>query len=371
MSTVLEDSPPFKTLFGHASVRDEKGEEMHKSKGNAIWFDDAAEKMGVDVMRWLYLRNNPVLNVNFGYHVADKVRREFHLPLYNIYRFFVTYANFNQWLPKKTSPKILSPLDKWILTRLSQSAIVSTKAMNNFNPFTATLALSQFINDLSVWYVRRSRERVMPPIKDKKDENACLNTLHSVLTILSRLLAPFIPFLSEEIFKNLTFNKSVHLTDWPIFKPLKTTDRKLLEDMELARKICELGHAQRKIKKIKVRQPLSRIKCQTPVPKLDREVLRLIKDELNVKEVEWTTRRAKEPRVSLKTQITPELAQEGQAREIVRQIQSLRKKSKCKINQKIVVTLPHWPKKFENYIKQRTLTLEIKKGKSLKLSLHE
>jgi isoleucyl-tRNA synthetase len=368
MSTVLEGKPPFKTLFGYALVRDEKGEEMHKSKGNALWFNDAAEKMGVDVMRWLYLRNNPTINVNFGYQVADKTRQRFHLPLYNIYRFFVTYANFHDFNPQKTLPKNLSLLDKWALARLSQTGISVTQSLDRFNPQTAAEALDLFVTDLSAWYVRRSRDRVMPPIRDEKDKNACLTTLHSILLNLSQLLAPFIPFLSENIHENLTFGHSVHLTKWPSFLPLKIGDKNLLKDMDFARKICELGHAQRKLKKIKVRQPLPKIQCTTSVTKPTKEILQLIKDELNVKDVVWKTKKGKQSIVRLSTKITPELEQEGQAREIIRQIQDLRKKSKYKTDQKIAVTLPDWPKKFEEDIKQKTLALKIKRGKKITIS---
>jgi isoleucyl-tRNA synthetase len=371
MSTVLEDTPPFKTLLGYALVRDEKGEEMHKSKGNAIWFEEAAKTMGVDVLRWLYLKNNPALNVNLGYHVADKTRREFHLPLYNLYRFFVIWANFHRWPPKKTSPKNLSILDQWVLIRLSQTGLKTTRYLDNYNFSAAAEALGQFVTDLSLWYVRRSRERVMPPITNHADKEACLVTLHSVLMILCRLLAPFIPFLSEEIYENLSFGHSVHTTAWPRFPSPPKADENLLETMEIVRKICELGHAQRKLKKIKVRQPLLKIKCLAPTTKPPEEFVNLIKDELNVKDVEWKVNKTKLLKATLSLRITSPLKREGQARELVRQIQDARKKSKFEVNQKIIVTLPHWPSEFEDYIKGKTLAAKIKKGEKLSISLHE
>ena len=109
MSTALENRPPFKTVLGHAMVRDEHGEEMHKSKGNAIWFEDAADNMGVDVMRWLFMRQAPASNMNFGYGAADEVRRSFFLTLWNTYAFFVTYANIDGWTPKTDSSSVTAP----------------------------------------------------------------------------------------------------------------------------------------------------------------------------------------------------------------------------------------------------------------------
>ncbi|HNP89524.1 MAG TPA: class I tRNA ligase family protein, partial [Candidatus Woesebacteria bacterium] len=157
MATVLENEAPFKNVLAYALVRDEKGEEMHKSKGNAIWFDDAAEKMGVDVMRWMYVLQNPEANLNFGFQVADEVRRRFHLMIWNVYNFFVTYANIaeTQNLNFKTNNenlKLKSVLDKWIISKLNGLIKIVTEALDKYDPFLASHAIEEFVvNDLSAW----------------------------------------------------------------------------------------------------------------------------------------------------------------------------------------------------------------------------
>ena len=274
MATVLEETNPFKTLFGYALARDEKGEEMHKSKGNAIDFSEAAEKMGVDVMRWMYVTQNPQINLNFGYHAADEVRRRFHLMLWNIYNFFITYANIDGWKPQHTTYNISGKarsrsagqhttiLDRWIVSLLNQLVCDVTKYLEDFDAVSASRAIESFVNDLSTWYVRRSRDRVGPTAENGDDKNACHQTLYEVLVTLMKLLAPFTPFLAEEIYKNLTDDppageagESVHLADWPKFDE-NLIDKKLEEEMKVARETVELAHAKRKEEMIKVRQPL-------------------------------------------------------------------------------------------------------------------
>ncbi len=368
MSTVLEDKEPFKILLGYASVRDEKGEEMHKSKGNAIEFNEAAEKMGVDVMRWMYLSQNPRLNLNFGFRAGDEVRRRFHLLLWNIYNFFVTYANLDHWKPRIEFKKKPTNLDLWILTRLDETMIVVTGSLDDYDPQTATLAIEDFVQDLSTWYVRRSRDRVGPTAKNKEDKDLTYSTLYTVLVVLSQALAPFTPFLAEEIYQNLTGEESVHLSDWPEVKTRKVLDQKLLNQMALVRDICELGHAARKKEGIKVRQPLRKARCKIEKGKLDKALAQLVKEELNVKEVELL--KGEETEVKLDTKMTPELQAEGEARELVRQIQSLRKEAGFRLDQSIVVSLPKIPQSGSliDYLKRKTLAKKIISGKKLKIS---
>ena len=180
MAAVLEDSLPAKNVFTYALMRDENGEEMHKSKGNAIWFEEAAEKMGVDVMRWTFSRHNPASNLNFGYKTGDEVRRQFIIPLWNIYSFFTTYANLDNWTPSDcvipselrfedesnqnayTSWKLpkdegFSELDRWILSELNQLISKMTENLESWQLPYAAEGVEQFVEDLSNWYVRRSR----------------------------------------------------------------------------------------------------------------------------------------------------------------------------------------------------------------------
>src|SRR5829696_4320520 len=165
MSTVLRREAPFKTIFGYATLFGEDGRAMHKSWGNSIEFDEAAERMGCDVMRWMYTSARPEDNILFGWHAADEARREL-LVLWNVYAFFVTYAG----------------------ARLA-----------DYDALGATRALRMFIDDLSTWYLRRSRDR-MRASAEPADRDAAFATLHAALVTLARTMAPLLPFLSESMY---------------------------------------------------------------------------------------------------------------------------------------------------------------------------
>ncbi|MEK7127420.1 MAG: class I tRNA ligase family protein, partial [Patescibacteria group bacterium] len=261
---------------------------------------------------------------------------------WNIYSFFVTYANLNEW--KKVESKDV--LDKWILERLNGLTSVVTESLNKFDAYTASRELENFVNDFSTWYIRRSRDRMTAEF---------FSTCYEVLVTLCKLLAPFTPFIAEEMYKNLTDEESVHLTDWPKSKKM-TID--LIEQMQLVRTICEQGHAQRKLNNLKVRQPLQKIIIDKDLP-LD--LLQLIKDELNIKEV------VKGDKIELDIKLTPELEAEGKARDLVRDIQDARKAAGTALDEKVVVELPEWPVEFETYIKEKTLAKELVKGEVLKI----
>ena len=293
MATVIDNSPPFKTCFGYATLLGEDGREMHKSWGNAIEFNEAADRMGVDVMRWLYCRQKPEKDLLFGYGKADEVRRQFLLPLWNAYVFFVTYANIDGWTPTASNqpPATGNQLDRWILARLNQVVAKVTERLDDYDAYGATLAVEPFIDDLTNWYLRRSRRRFWKSEQDE-DKNAAYSTLYHVLTTLCRLLAPFIPFVTETMYQNLVRSvnpdapESVHHTDWPE-ADLALVDEELLERMALVRQVVALGHAARNSANIKLRQPLGRalLHLEEGAELLDEELLGLIRDELNVKQV--------------------------------------------------------------------------------------
>ena len=162
MSTVLEDAEPFRTVFSYALMRDESGEEMHKSRGNAIWFEDAADRMGVDTMRWLYARQNPAANLNFGYGAADEARRRVLIPLWNVYSFFLTYAiidGYDPAGPAAPPPERRSELDRWVLSELAELIEGVRSALDGYRPDDAARRIEAFVDRLSNWYVRRSRRR--------------------------------------------------------------------------------------------------------------------------------------------------------------------------------------------------------------------
>jgi len=266
MSTILERKAPFKHVFTYGTLLAEDGSPMHKSAGNAIEFNEAADKMGVDVMRWLYCTHKPEKDLLFGYHRADEVRRQFLLPFWNVYAFFVTYANIDGWEPGGAGDLERSDLDRWILSRLEETIASVTDDLEHYDPQSATFALASLLDDLSNWYLRRSRRRFWSKagVNDKADadKNAAYATLYEVLTTLVTLLAPFMPFVTEVMYQNLVASinadapESVHLCDWPAGQASRV-DISLLEEMAVVLRLVSLGHAARNQSQIKVRQPLA------------------------------------------------------------------------------------------------------------------
>lgn len=261
MSTVLENTEPFRNLHSYATMRDEHGEEMHKSKGNAIWFEDGAEKMGVDSMRWLYSRHNPAANLNFGFGIADEVRRRFIIPLWNVYSFFVTYANIDGFDPQATAPPVerRPELDRWILSELAELTVDMTASLDTYEVELATRRAEGFVEQLSNWYVRRSRRRFWKSDADK-DKQAAYATLYECLVTLTRLIAPIIPFLSEQMYRNLASSavdgrESVHLDSYPVADETRI-DQRLSQAVRLAMRLSSLGRAARSKVGVKVRQPM-------------------------------------------------------------------------------------------------------------------
>jgi isoleucyl-tRNA synthetase len=293
MSTVMENREPFRSVFTYATLSDEHGKPMHKSSGNMIEFREAAEKMGVDVMRWMYCRCVPEADLKFGYGPGDEVRRQFVLPLWNVYAFFVTYANLDGWQPAEgRPPQSLQPLDRWILAALQDVITTVTTRLEDFDSMNACRRLEGFVDDLSNWYVRRSRRRFWKA-EDDADKEAAYGTLYTCLTTLVKLMAPFTPFLSEAMYQNLvrsvsvddTAPESVHLAAWPQ-ADVSLTDAGLLTEMALLMQVVSLGRAARQKAALKVRQPLAEmlVKLKSPA---EREIIAGLRDqildELNVK----------------------------------------------------------------------------------------
>ncbi len=297
MATVLDNSPPFKTCFSYALLLDEDGREMHKSWGNAIEFNEAADEMGVDVMRWLYSSHKPEKNLLFGYSRADEVRRQFLIPFWNVYDFFVTYANIDEWTPDSpwdgSAAEDLPLLDRWIQARLNQLIARVDDRLENYDAYATTMAVEEFLDDLSNWYVRRSRRRFWKSEHDA-DKEAAYTTLYRVLTVLVRLLAPVVPFVTEAMYQNLARSVdgdaplSVHHAEWPVAEPDRI-DEHLLTQMALARDVVTQGHSARNSQGIKLRQPLARalVHLETGIDGLDEEFVDLVREELNVKEIRF------------------------------------------------------------------------------------
>jgi isoleucyl-tRNA synthetase len=296
MSTVLRRERPFKTIFGYATLFGEDGRPMHKSWGNAIEFDEAAERMGVDVMRWMFARARPEDNILFGWHAADEARRQL-LVLWNVYAFFVTYARLTHWTPAEGAegPEVGrgTPLDRWILSRAAGLANEVGERLSDYDAVAATRAIERFIDDLSTWYLRLSRKRFSRN-PDAADRAAAFATLRSALVAAVRVLAPILPFLSEAVYENLVGTvdgsapDSVHLTRWPAAELAQRADDRLEAAMAVARRAVDLARTLRGSAGLRVRQPLARMWLALPgrdLPELE-ALLELIRAEVNVKVVE-------------------------------------------------------------------------------------
>jgi isoleucyl-tRNA synthetase len=309
MSTMMERAAPFRVLLGHALVRDEHGEEMHKSLGNAIVFDDAAEKMGVDVMRWLYTRQNPVQNLNFGYTPGREVERQVFNTLWNCYAFFVNYARLDEFDPSKPAIPIAErpEIDRWILSNLHILIQTARSNFESFNTPGVVRAAEEFIEDLSNWYIRRNRRRFWRSrSEDDRDKLAAYQTLYEVLLTLCKLLAPVIPFLTERMYQNLTGSgvkvqisrpdrdvTSVHHCDYPVANE-KWIDKTLSFQMQVIEQIVTAGHALREQAGQRVRQPLAELRvavggCAPEYREAVQQMQSLALEELNIKRLEIVT----------------------------------------------------------------------------------
>ncbi|MFQ6613762.1 MAG: DUF5915 domain-containing protein, partial [Fidelibacterota bacterium] len=314
MSAFLEDQPPFKTLLGHALVKDETGRDMHKSWGNAIWFEEAAEKMGVDVMRWMYASQNVEHNLLFGYGPADDVRKKL-ITLWNSYSFFATYASVDGFNPSAKAIPVSERnlLDRWILAKLNLLVREVGEFYDVYRFDKLMRKTERFIDDLSNWYIRRNRRRFWKSDNDG-DKLAAYQTLHSVLLTLVKLLAPVLPFVTESIYQNIgrhlsTAEESVHLNDFPS-ADLKLIDENLIQQVDSLRKVVEGGRSVRKQAGLKIRQPLQSICIYCPEEDIRHfleENSQVIKDELNLKTVEFTS----DPGVLIRFEIKPNLASLG------------------------------------------------------------
>lgn len=291
MAAMLEEKAPFKNLLGHALVKAEDGREMHKSWGNAIWFDDAAEEMGVDVMRWLYASQNPEHNLLFGYSHGDGIRKKL-IQLWNSYSFFATYAEVDGFDPSKIniSDADLNIMDKWIISKLHLFIKDANTALNGFSSEVMMKNFELFLDELSNWYIRRSRRRFWKS-EDDSDKQAAYIVLYEVLTNIIKILAPVLPFVTENMYQNLVKNvdsempESVHLCDYPKSDESKI-NLSLIDKVDALRRIIELGRSARNKANIKIRQPLAELAFfikDDDVSNFIMDQQQVVLDELNIK----------------------------------------------------------------------------------------
>jgi isoleucyl-tRNA synthetase len=391
ISTLLFDRPCFKNVVCLGHIVDAQGEKMSKSKNNVVdpWL--VVDNYGADVLRWHLLTAAPGENVHrFSTQmVADTMRGDL-LTLWNTYSFFVLYANIDHFVPQETTPS-LSPshLDNWIISELNRLIADMTEAMDNYDLTSAARRAGDFVDELSNWYVRRSRRRFWKSEEDA-DKLAAYNTLYQCLVTLSKLLAPLVPFTAEEIYRNLVCSadlqapESVHLTDFPLADEAKINDR-LSAEVSLATKITSLGRAARAKAGIKVRQPLAKaIITLTQESEMDalQKSAADVMDEINVKELKFVKDMLSEdiPHyavandekhwVAVDTRLSPQLKAEGVSREIVRHIQTMRRAAGFDVADHIVAyyqgeeQIIKVMKDFADYIKQETLSRELIEGLS-------
>ncbi len=349
----LFDSPAFKNVLVEGVILGTDGRKMSKNYGNYPDPRKMLQKYGGDGLR-LYLLGSPVMKGEDILISEEQYRNQVKgtiLILWNVYNFFINYANLDKWSPSSDKKASKNILDKWIISLLNKLIKDVTNNLDNYDTISCVANIQKFVNDLSTWYIRRSRDRVGSEFYE---------TCFEVLKTLTKLMAPITPFIAEEIYRNLTDEQSVHLSFWPEVEE-KLIDDKLESEMEGIRKIVEIGHAKRKELGIKVRQPLNKFQISNFKFQISNGLIELIKDELNVKGVE--IKRGKGGlAVDFDTKITEELKEEGIAREIVRMVQDGRKKLGTKLDERVDVVLEKWPVGFEEYIKNKALVRNIKKG---------
>ncbi len=301
MSVALEDRAPYKTAMVYETMLDQDGERISKTKKNGVPYDEAVETVGADPMRWTFCSNPLNKDIRFGYAPIHESARKL-LTLWNVYGFFVNYANLDKPELASVRARHASPvqhaniLDRWILARLQTLIADVTSAIEGVRPSDVTRSVEEFVDELSNWYVRRSRRRFWKKNEAEggdDDKLSAYQTLHRVLVTLTQLIAPVIPFTAETMYQNLKSPlndapESVHLCSWPqVDESLKNDE--LIREVEGVLQCVSLGHAARKESGVKVRQPLSRVLIQAPSNEARTWITNwreTILDELNVKEIE-------------------------------------------------------------------------------------
>jgi len=316
-SVAITGKAPYKSLLGYETLKDEKGNEMHKSKGNAIWFDDAVEKIGADPMRLLYCLQDPSQELRFGFNVVKEPTNNLTI-LYNLSRL----------IEKSDSTGKIKIEDKWILSKLNLLIKEATDELENLHLYLAMRKLQNFwVNDFSRRYIQIVRDRLA------NDDKSAKETLKEVYLTLLKLVAPMVPFLTEKIWqglkeKNIVKEDSVHLSSWPKEEKIKI-NRKLNENFTGIFEIIEKGLAERDRLQIGLKWPLSEATVYIVNPKTMKEYEEIIKNQLNVKKINFEQADRKLEsyaiRVDLNSDLTPELEAEGYAREMSRAVQAFRK----------------------------------------------
>ena len=368
IGTMLFDRSAYKNVICTGLVVDKAGRRMSKSRRNTVDPMAIMAEYGADATRWYFYSAVAVGNeYRFDPSAVRDVIRRFFLILWNTYAFFANYARLDGYDP--AAPKVPIPqralLDRWLLAEMHATVTEVERALDANDPTTASRRLEAFTLDISTWYVRRSRRRFWKSESDA-DKRSAYQTLEETLLVLVRLLAPFAPFLSETMYRNLTAGRqgwpeSVHMADWPV-PNAATADESLRREMARLRRLVETAHAARNEAGIKVRQPLQAVTIAEPRLPPDFEAILL--EELNVKSAHYA---GEGGAVSLDTTISPELKEEGLARDLVRGIQGMRKRCGFAVEDRVRLfylgdgTIAGVLERWRDYISRETLALAVER----------
>jgi len=358
MAVTLENKSPYQSVLVYEKLHDEKGNPMHKSAGNAIWFDDAVEKMGADIMRWMYASQNPSYNLNFGYTPAKEVKKQLDV-IWNLGNYTNLYCQ-----DKGTKEDNLDSVDKWIISRRESTKKEVKEYLESLQPHQAMRSLQNFIlEDLSRSYGQFIRETLEKISVQRVLYNTYLDSI--------KLLAPFTPFIAEKIYQDVSKKEiSIFLEKWPEANK-KLIDKTLENNMAIVKEMIQSILAQRDKSQIGIRWPLQSIKVLTKNKEINIAVKQLesvIKKQANVKEVLIKQKDLEGYEVEIDTNLTPELEKEGFTREVIRRIQALRKKAGLKREDKISLEIKSQVELDEKNIKEVVGASSLKKIESSKFS---
>jgi isoleucyl-tRNA synthetase len=303
LASLLFDTVAYKTCIVLGHINDEQGRKMSKRLGNVTDPMMVIPETGADALRWYFCVNNPEINSRFSARLVREAAQNYLLPLWNALSFFTIYANLDGWTPGRDAiPFTQRPaLDRWILLRLDGIVTATTRSLEDYRVADAARGIEEFIDDLTNWYIRRSRERFWAPSSEEESgKESAYQTLYEVMTTLARLVAPFTPFLAEVFHKHLLRDQnqevalSVHLESWPRSDD-ERRDEQLEAGMAAVQRIVRLGHAARNSHSLKIRQPLSSVTLVTTdekMPQLVEPHLEVLREELNTRRVLWAQDRA-------------------------------------------------------------------------------
>ena len=362
-STLLFGRNSYKNVICLGHVVDDGGKKASKSRGNVLDPNFLFDKFGADAVRWFFCTATVGENIRTNEAYLQEVLRQFFLPLWNVYSFFVTYANVDGFdvdaaqVPLHERPA----LDRWLLSRLARLVENVDGALDSYDVNDATRPIHDFVDDLSNWYVRRSRRRFWKSESDA-DKLSAYQTLYHTLVTLAGLLAPFTPFLADAMYRNLRGGQSVHLSEFPVARA-EAYDEHLEQEMAVARRFVEQGLAARDAARIKVRQPLRAL--AVPGEPLPEDIAAIVRDELNVKALQFGAQE-----VLLDTEMDEELRAEGLAREVVRLVNDLRKKAGLKVEDRILLrwdaedgVLSGALERWTDYLAREVLAVEVERGR--------